>query len=217
MQHLIKLVSVVSFGVFAAAACSSSGNGQDAGPGDSSGNDAKKGVDTGSDVAADVGVTCNASSTYSGTLTNEMAGYTPTPADAGADAGPQDFYQLEGALNADPDLFDVEIYDGYGVFTNGITAGTYTLSGDELNYATCGLCVLIQANATQSSADPYMATGGTITITSISPTGTLAGSGSSLTFTHVTIDQNSSQSTPVGDGCNSSIATVSFSSMVTTQ
>lgn len=57
-----------------------------------------------------------------------------------------------------------------------------------------------------------MATGGTVTVAVVGTalgqqlTGTL----SNLTFAHVTIDQSTFMSTPVGDGCTSSITSASF-------
>lgn len=138
-----------------------------------------------------------------------------TDAGGGPIGGPMDFYQYTGDLNADPDVLDVEIYAGFGVFTNGIKTGTFNLTGAELDYATCGLCVLVLTDTSGGSAtDTYMATGGTVTIDTISPT-TISGSLSNVTFTHVTIDANTFESTPVGDGCNSSISSLSISAAVT--
>ena len=214
MRTRLRLLVSPFLGLLVAAACSGGGGGSDAG------SDAQSDVavaDSAKDTGADAGAVCTANPTYSGALTQQAATYSPTPADAGADAGPQDSYQYQGAYNTDPDLLDIELYDGYGVFTGGIQPGTYALTGAELNYGTCGLCVLVIGNASQSGGDPYMATGGSITITSVSPTGTFAGSGTNLTFTHVSVDPNTQQSTPLNDGCNSAIASVSFSATVTTQ
>lgn len=216
MQRLVKAVSV-SLGVAAAIAACSGGN---ATPPDAGGDvkvipDSGKKLDSSADSATDAAVTCTADASYSGALTGETANYTPTPADAG-DSGAADSYQYQGAYNADQDVLDIEIYDGYGVFTSGIVPGTYNLTGDDLDYASCGLCVLIIGDQTQSSGDPYMATSGSITITSIGPTGTFAGTGTNLKFAHVSIAQDNTM-TPVNDGCNSSIASVSFSATVTQQ
>jgi hypothetical protein len=109
---------------------------------------------------------------------------------------------VDAALNADatPDLLGLELFKGFGPFTKGITTGTFPITGDDANYGTCGACLLIRTNldtGTGEIADSYMATGGTITITALTPmvTGTL----SNVTFTHVTIDEKSFESTPVGD------------------
>lgn len=58
-------------------------------------------------------------------------------------------------------------------------------------------------------ADDYYVTGGTITITQVSPM--FEGSISNLTFEHVTIDDSTFQSTPHADGCTSAITSLSWS------
>ena len=132
--------------------------------------------------------------------------------DGGIIGGPSDVYLYNGTLDVNSDLLDIEVYAGYGVFTGGVHTGQFKLGASDLNYGTCGLCVLVYANGQN---DPYMATGGTVTFTSFQ--GTFAGTLSNMTFTHVAIDPNSFQSTPVGDNCNTSIPSLSFSSSVTTQ
>ena len=143
------------------------------------------------------GGTCTASATYAGIITD--GGAPPTATYTGPDdAGDPAEYEYDAQLNNDPefDYLDIELYAGSGVFANGIDAGTYTLSGADLQYSSCGLCVLVMTDTDPNSGQPtdtYLATGGT-----------------------VTIDQNSFTSTPVGDGCDSSIAAASFSATVTT-
>ena len=108
------------------------------------------------------------------------------------------------------DEFNIQLFSGLGVFASGFRTGTFTLSGDDLNYGTCGLCVLIYENIDAQTAyrGVYLATSGTVTLTSVS--GTLAGGASNLKFQHVNIDQNTSVSTPDGDGCRSAIDSVGF-------
>jgi hypothetical protein len=116
---------------------------------------------------------------------------------------------FQGALSADPDRVQLELLAGFGVFEAGITAGTYTIADDELQYADCGLCVRLFTEDSQQ----YFATGGSITITAIDPniTGTFTG----LTFQEVLVDTSSFHSTPVPDGCTTAIASGSFDAVVT--
>ncbi|MGC4116554.1 MAG: hypothetical protein QM765_18645 [Myxococcales bacterium] len=88
--------------------------------------------------------------------------------------------------------------------------GTYVLSGDELNYATCGVCVLMVDNL----GTPYMVTSGTVVLTSVS--GNLTGTLTNATFEEVTIDGQTYESTPVAGGCQSSITSVAFDAAITT-
>jgi hypothetical protein len=110
-------------------------------------------------------------------------------------------------LNQDQDGFQIEMYSNAGVFqaAGGIKPGTYQLTGAELNYATCGLCVRFFGDATQAApgAD-FMATAGTVNITELGAVGTgrFKATLSGVTFEHVTIDPNTFTSTPVGDNCN---------------
>jgi hypothetical protein len=108
------------------------------------------------------------------------------------------------------DELDIQLYSGLGVFPTGITPGTYTLAGADLDYSTCGLCVLIYENidAQTNYRGVYMATGGTVTLTSVD--GHFAGSADHLTFEHVNIDENTLVSTPDPDDCRSAVDGVSF-------
>jgi hypothetical protein len=107
----------------------------------------------------------------------------------------------DGLLNNDtnPDAIAVELYGGAGVFASNpqLKTGIFELTGDELNYATCGLCVLLytdlmDVSGTTRPTDFYMATGGTVTLTSVN--GNIKGSLSNVTFEHVTIDNATFQS-----------------------
>ena len=139
---------------------------------------------------------------------------TEAGTDGGLIGGSQDVYQYTGTLNADPDNLDIEMYAGFGVFSNGIHTGKFQLTGAELDYATCGLCVLVLTDSAGGSpTDAYMATGGSVTITALQPT--LTATLDNVTFTHVDIDSNTFESTPRGDGCNSSIASLAISAPVT--
>lgn len=110
---------------------------------------------------------------------------------------------LESNLPADP--LEVALYAGYGTFSGGpTTPGVYQLTRDELNFATCGICVLLTSSNTGAGHDEdYMPTGGTVTITAAGSAvgGTLSGSLSNVVFRHVHIDPGGGQSTPANDIC----------------
>jgi hypothetical protein len=119
---------------------------------------------------------------------------------------------------APSDLFTFEIYTGYAPFgtqeaPTPAVAGTYQISGNQLQYADCSVCLTMASNVSadgMSYDDDFMATGGTVTITQA---GTTVGSNlkfslSNITFEHVTFDGPTS--TPVGDGCNTAITSAEF-------
>jgi len=110
-------------------------------------------------------------------------------------------------LDAGPprDTFFLKLNTGKGVFAGGLANGTYTLSGADLDFNNCGLCVNVIGDivAGQGPSQFFFATAGSVTLTSTSPP---AGSLSNVTFTEVTLS-----GAPVDGGCTSSIASMTFS------
>jgi hypothetical protein len=92
------------------------------------------------------------------------------------------------AMQATPDLVQLELWDNYGVFDGGTAhTGTFTLSGAETDYDTCGVCVLLLANvANDTPAKMLLATSGTVTITSV---GTTAGQMTQATINNATFGE----------------------------
>ena len=114
---------------------------------------------------------------------------------------------LSATLDAGPprDTFFLKLTTGRGVFTGGVAAGTYTISGADAGYLTCGLCVHIIADIVTGSGPTkfYFADSGMVTLTATSP---IAGSATNLHFTAV--DINSGQK--IADGCDATIASINF-------
>jgi len=139
-----------------------------------------------------------------------------SPQDAAQANGPQ--VLSIGVTLGGTDVIDaifINLWDGYGVFTNGIVPGTYTIAGAETSLADCGACVVMVGDLNQTAntfGQQLMANGGTLTITSIDPTpgtGSLVGSLSNITFREVQVDANNVEN-DVPNGCTSSIAGASF-------
>lgn len=155
---------------------------------------------------------CGATPMY-GTVT--PAGETAT---RDLDVNPTTIY-YDAELNTDPlvDDLSIQLFQGLGAFTTGeIVPGVFALSGPETNYETCGACVLIYVDLDpESGADDgvYMATGGTMNLMALTPN--IKGTLSNVSFTHVTIDEETSSSTPVGD-CDSMVTSIAFDFPVTT-
>ncbi|HUS30203.1 MAG TPA: hypothetical protein VMZ53_16965 [Kofleriaceae bacterium] len=114
------------------------------------------------------------------------------------------------ANQASPDVLYVELWDGFGAFTGGAArTGTFTISGNETDLDTCGVCVMMLANVTNNTpAKTLVATSGTVTITSV---GTTAGQMTQATvtnasFTEVTCNQTNGCTNVAGSTCTSPIS-----------
>lgn len=136
----------------------------------------------------------------------------PDPPEGNADART---LQLMGtaANGSKPDIIQIELWDGLGAFSGGDAApGTYTIEGAETSVVSCGICIYIWADSTVGdgvvvdSEKDYIATGGSITIDSV--TGNFTGSVADLTFTE--IDQTSENGDPLPGGCQTALGSGTF-------
>lgn len=168
------------------------------------------------DAAVDAPVTCSVSTRNFG----DKGALTPSICvqDPGQDAADpmDDVIFMRAPLEAGSpfDEIEIQLWAGFGALTNGFANGTYPITGDETQFATCGVCVFLNTNRVddQTYEDDYFATGGTVTLTSVQ--GNLTGTVSNLTFEHVTVAQG--ESTPVGDGCTTGVTAASFTAPITT-
>jgi hypothetical protein len=116
------------------------------------------------------------------------------------------------ALNDDQDQVVIQLYRGFSVFTAGtIQPGSYEIKGEELNYASCGVCVRMFADRLNGGGHPLqdmMATGGTLVVTTVgaADSGVFQAELKNASFEHVNIDGMSFESTPIGDGCGTEIS-----------
>lgn len=131
---------------------------------------------------------------------------------------------VQGRLEAqDPtDVLFIDFFTGYEPFgtmqaPTAVVPGTYQLTGAQLDYETCGVCVTMGTNATMAGYDDdYMVTGGTVTVTAVGDAvgETLTLSVSNLQMQHVNIDPQSGATTSANDGCTTSISGATFTGMV---
>jgi hypothetical protein len=181
--------------------------------------DAAGGIDAASNIDA-APAACTVSTTsfgdkgaLTGSATLDVGTATADPKD--------DILEFDALLETTQpaDAIAVILYAGYGAFTDAqgmpkaVTPGTYPLTGDETNFATCGVCVLLATNATSTGYDDdYMATGGTVTITQAGTAvgGTLTGTLTNVQFHHVDIDQSTGDTTQSADTCTTSLTNGTF-------
>lgn len=161
-------------------------------------------------------VTCEAAASYSpGSAFGSANSFAVKQAGSGSNnVGHYDYF--DGLLNGS-DVLDITLYPGYGGFGSGdIVTGTFPLTGDDADYGLCGLCVDVMPGAFNGSAidyssaytstHQYIATTGSITLSSVSTR--LTGSITGVTFKHFNIDGSGNVTNP--DSCTTSIASASF-------
>jgi hypothetical protein len=129
------------------------------------------------------------------------------------------------------DIIELQLYAGFGAFTPVVTEGTYQFTGEEAQFASCGLCGLIFADtaddgtgAPDNNLDDqnrnYLATAGTLELTAVPLLGdpephTLTATLTNVTFEHVTIDRAGGfTSTVVGD-CTSTLTSLILTADIT--
>lgn len=133
---------------------------------------------------------------------------------AGEAARSSEFFGMQLVIEAGPptDTLTVSLWEGFGVFAEGVTVGDFELTGNEIDPELCGACVGVFADVSTTlegglTAEVlYMPTGGTMHVTSID--GTLSGS-----LENVTLDAISLQGNPV-EGCTTAIDSVSFAGRI---
>ena len=134
------------------------------------------------------------------------------------ETSPSNFYYY-GDLNADaaPDVLLIDLYEGYGAFASGWPTQPVTIQlvGEEIDYSTCGACILGLTDYTADgpTGDPYMATSGTLTLMTTGPT-TLKGTLTNVKLSHVTIDEDTAATAAHEDGCTSELASLDFEAAI---
>ncbi|GEM_PF-2196969 len=109
------------------------------------------------------------------------------------------------------DQLSLLFYSDNGVFGASLQPGTYAIAGDELNFATCGLCIFLDANLAPPAPPEmvYFATGGSVEITEIGAN--FRAVLRDLSFEQVTIDQGAPYAThAVPGGCRTHIGEARF-------
>jgi hypothetical protein len=117
-----------------------------------------------------------------------------------------------------PDVLAVELWDDFGVFTGTVAkAGTFQITGEEADYDTCGVCVLLLANNVNNTpAKMLLATSGTVTVTSVATaTGqTTQVSVTNASFVEIEYDETNGYQTVATSTCPSPIEDVALSGTI---
>lgn len=136
-------------------------------------------------------------------------GGTPADPDAVEVRAP---FNLEGF---NTDWFAIRLWKGTTAFPTTIAPGTFDLTGPELDYSTCGACVMLVGDHTGDRAEEethtYMATAGVITISTVTPS--FSASLSNATFRHIAFDPAGNQ-LPNQSGCTASVDSLTVTATI---
>ena len=155
----------------------------------------------------DAGVTCTGPSAFTAPTNYLAKAYSPDTQDMVT--GSQEGWRVIAPVNGDalPDLVWIELFEGpppgYTTANFPATPFTIQLTGAETNYFTCSACISLttdQDDANMAYADDYMATGGSITITTLSST-MIAGTLDNVQFKQVDFDFDMDTQVDAEGGC----------------
>jgi hypothetical protein len=145
---------------------------------------------------------------------------------------------LVGDDQASAALVSIELWPGFGMLNRPVAPGTYPLTGEELDYNSCGVCVLAFSELTFDSmgaitdaGELYFTTGGTVTLTTVPPgaagggdagtpdagpvvDGAASGEMIAGSLASVTLTERDNMVQPVSGGCRSMITGAQFSTDV---
>jgi hypothetical protein len=85
--------------------------------------------------------------------------------------GTKNWFRLSAMLPGGLDVVQVELWPDRGAFRGGaVKPGTYQLAGDDLDYATCGVCLRALGDRGLPTQREYFAVAGTIEVTAVAGT-----------------------------------------------
>jgi hypothetical protein len=167
---------------------------------------------SGGDGGGSSGTMCPLASSFTVTQGTQMAEYSPA-----ANGQPDTIGYLTQVDNASPqpDYVELDLWDTYAPFQSGFDPVTTQITSD---FANCGACAYIELQCTDcfnsdaTETGLYEANAGTLSITAISSS--LTGTLTNATFIHVTDPPSGDTPVAFGDGCMTTIASLSFSASI---
>jgi hypothetical protein len=126
--------------------------------------------------------------------------------------GTKKWYRLSATLPGAPtDIVQLELWDGQGAFAGGVVrTGTFQITGAELAYNTCGVCLRAAGDKGTANAKTYFATSGTVEVTSVGA----AGSTLSAKITNATFAEVNAMNIKVQNGCITNLTSATASGTI---
>jgi hypothetical protein len=171
------------------------------------------------DASIDAMEPCKGQMTYApGAIGSDSAEATDYPAmGSGEDASLHEIFMLAALDSNTPgDYLYIDLYEMFGAFEGGpIATGTFTLTGDDSAYSTCGACVMLGAQVDDAGNvdDWYFARSGILNLTSV--TTRLTGSLQNVMLYRVRTDADGNPSDDATFDCETKITSASFDLPIT--
>lgn len=120
--------------------------------------------------------------------------------------GAQNWYRLVAKLPGSDDIVQLELWPNRGAFAGqAIGPGTYEITGDDLDFATCGICLRAMGDKGGELQREMFAVGGTVTIEDVS---SVADAPFSATIQNASFAEVDSDKVPVDGGCTMDVERV---------
>lgn len=123
--------------------------------------------------------------------------------------GAKNWYRLSATLPGTTNVVQVELWPERGSFRGGaVRPGTFQITGDDLSFATCGVCLRAMADKGGPMQREYFAIAGTVEITEVSST---AGAPFTATIREASFAEVSDKHVEVAGGCSVDLARAKIS------
>jgi len=126
--------------------------------------------------------------------------------------GAKNWYRLAATLPGSTNVVQVELWPERGAFRGGpVRAGTFQITGDDLDFATCGVCLRAMGDKGGATQREYFATAGTVEVTAV---GTTEGAPFAATIVEASFAEVDGDHTEVAGGCSVDLERAKISGVV---
>jgi hypothetical protein len=138
-----------------------------------------------------------------GTDAGDMAALKAERCNVPGSMGARKWYRVSATLPGGmPDIVQVDLWPNLGTFAAGpVAIGMYTISGPDLDFATCGVCIRAMGDKGLPTQKEYFATAGSVNVTALGASGEPI----SVTVSDAAFIEVDAMHKPVTGGCTATI------------
>ena len=126
--------------------------------------------------------------------------------------GAKNWYRLSATLPGTSNVVQIELWPERGAFRGGpVHAGTFQLTGDDLSFATCGVCLRAMGDKGGLTQREYFATAGTVEVSAV---GTTEGAPFVATVVEASFAEVDTDHVEVAGGCSADLERAKISGLV---